>query len=122
MNTTLRRSLFWLDTGTQALLLLVCLLSAALQHGFIALIALFMLGVWQLASALLAGALLGDKVRLLYFACAAAFVCIFFTVFKQIAPLVFPDDDWLFALFLVFSYLAGSFYFGLHWQRSYLPE
>jgi len=122
MNTTLRRSLFWMDTGTQALLLLVCLFSAVVQQGFVALVALFFLGIWQLASALFIGALINDKIRLLYFACAAALVCIFFTVFKKIAPMVFPDDDWLFALFMVFSYLAGGFYFGLHWQRSYLPE
>jgi len=122
MNTTLRRSLFWIDTGTQALLLLTCLFSAVVQQGIVALVSLFFLGIWQLGSALLVGAITGDRVRLLYFACAASLVGLFMAVFKYLAPMVFPDSEWIFGLLMVFSYLAGGFYFGLHWQRSYLPE
>lgn len=121
MNTTLRRSLFWIDTGTQAFLLLTCLVSAAVQQGLVALIGLFFLGIWQLGSALLVGVITGDRVRLLYFACASSLVVLFIAVFKYLFPMVFPDSEWVFALLMVFSYLAGGFYFGLHWQRSYRP-
>lgn len=111
-----------MDTGNQVFLLLVGLVSTVVQQGIVALVSLFFLGIWQLGSALLVGAITGDKVRLLYFACAASLVILFFSLFRYVSPLVFPDDEWLFSLFMVFSYLAGGFYFGLHWQRSYHPD